>query len=251
METPMKPILIAFGILTAVALPSTAQEFFVLTPDLIQPSETGTVLTQPASMGGMLTPSTRVGAPLAPSQQIGGTLTPAAPSGGELEPAEPVGGKLNLGIDIGIDRPAPPEPRPQPLRQVVEELQPMRFPDAFFDTGSAMVKPAGYAVLQILAAELKERPDVTVEIQGHTDSAGTRADNCVLGIDRALAVRSILTDYGISGDHMVAKSFGEDRPADDNSTALGRQNNRRVDIIPHSFGQASDPLDDGSRQCNF
>jgi OOP family OmpA-OmpF porin len=182
---------------------------------------------------------------------MGGTLTRAAPSGGELEPAEPLGGTLNRGIDIGIERPAPPEPTPQPLQQVVEELQPMRFPDAFFDTASAEVRPAGYAVLQILAAELNERPDVTVEIQGHTDSAGTRADNCVLGNDRALAVRRILIDYGISGDRMVTMSFGEDRPAADNSTAQGRQINRRVDIIPHSLGQDSYPIDDRSRQCNF
>lgn len=237
----MKPILTAFGILTAVALPSTAQEFFVLTPDLIHPSETSTVLTQPGAIGGTLTPPTNVGAP----------LTPAAPTGGELEPAEPLGGTLNRGIDIGIDRPAPPEPTPQPLPEVIEELQPMRFPDAFFDTGSAAIRPEGYAVLQILAAELIKRPDITVEIQGHTDSEGTRPDNCVLGNDRALAVRRILTDFGISGDRMVAKSFGEDLPAADNSTAQGRQINRRVDIIPHGLGQDSSPIEEDGNQCVF
>jgi len=247
----MKQILTAFGIVTAVALPSTAQEFFVLTPDLIQPSETGTVLTHSGSMGGTLTPSTSVGVPLAPPQQIGGTLTRAAPSGGELESPESLGGTLNQGIDIGVERPQPPEPTPQPLQRVVVELQPMRFPDAFFDTGSAEVRPAGYAVLQILAAELRERPDVIIEIQGHTDSVGTHADNCILGNNRALAVRRILINYGISGDRMVTKSFGEDRPAADNSTAEGRQINRRVDIIPHSLGQDSNPIDDGSRQCDF
>lgn len=232
----MKQILTALGIVTMATLPATAQEFFVLTPDLIQPSETGTVLTQPQSLGGTLTPSTSVGATLAPSKQIGGALTRAAPSGGELEAAEPLGGALNHGLDIGVDRPKPPEPTPQPLQKVVEELQPMRFPDAFFDTGSAKVKPDGYAVLKTLAAELKQRPDVTVEIQGHTDSVGTRADNYVLGTNRALAVRRILIDYGISGDRMVTKSFGEDRPAADNTTAQGRQTNRRVDIIPHRQG---------------
>jgi len=113
-------------------------------------------------------------------------------------------------------------------------MQPMRFPDAFFDTGSAEVKSAGYAVLQILAAELKERPDVNIEIQGHTDSVGTRADNYLLANDRALAVRRILIEHGISGDRIVTESFGEDRPAADNSTAQGRQTNRRVDIIPYS-----------------
>lgn len=230
----MKRIITAFGFVTTVALPATAEEFFVLTPDLIQRSETGTVLTQPGSFGGKLTQSTSVGAPLAQPQQIGGTLTRAAPSGGELEPAEPLGGALNRGIDIGLDRPKPPAPTPQPLQKVVEELKPMRFPDAFFDTGSAKVKPNGYAVLRILAAELKERPDVTIEIQGHTDSVGTRADNYVLGTNRALAVRRILIDYGISGDRMVTKSFGEDRPTADNATAQGRQTNRRVDIIPRS-----------------
>lgn len=242
----MKQILTAFGIVTAMALPATAEEFFVLTPDLIQPSETGTILTQPGSLGGTLTSSTSVGAPLALPQQIGGTLTHAASSGGELEPAEPLGGTLNRGIDIGIDRPKPPKPTPQPLQQVVEDLQPMRFPDTFFDTGSAKVKPDGYAVLNILAMELKERPDVTVEIQGHTDSVGTRADNCILGNNRTLAVRRILIDYGISGDRMVTASFGEARPTADNSTAQGRQTNRRVDIIPHSNGHSSS-IDDRCR----
>lgn len=110
----------------------------------------------------------------------------------------------------------------------------MRFPDAFFDTGSAKVNPEGYAVLKILAAALQERPDVTIEIQGHTDNVGTRSDNIILGNKRALAVRRILIDNGISGDRMVTKSFGEDRPAADNVTAEGRRINRRVDIIPHS-----------------
>lgn len=229
----MKKILTIFSIVTAVALPATAEEFFVLTPDLIQPSETGTSLTPPGSKGGTLTPPTSAGASLSPPKQIGNTLTRAAPSGGKLEPAEPLGGTLNHGIDIGIDRPKPSEPTPQPLEKVVAELQPMRFPDAFFDSGSAEVKPSGYAVLKILASELKERPDVNVEIQGHTDSVGTRADNYALGNNRALAVRRILIDYGISSDRMVTQSFGEDRPEVDNSTAQGRQINRRVDIIPY------------------
>ncbi|MBU2981168.1 OmpA family protein [Lentibacter algarum] len=228
----MKQILTAFGIVTAMALPATAEEFFVLTPDLVQPSETGTVLTQPESLGGTLAPPENAGAPLAQSQQIGGMLAQATPSGGELEPAEPLGGTLNRGIDIGIERPIPPTP--QPLQEVVEELQPMRFPDAFFDTGSAAVKPAGYAVLLVLAAELNKRPDVIIEIQGHTDSVGTRADNYTLGNNRALAVSRILLDYGVSGERMVTKSFGEDRPEADNSTPQGRQINRRVDIIPRS-----------------
>jgi outer membrane protein OmpA-like peptidoglycan-associated protein len=161
-------------------------------------------------------------------------LTRAVPSGGELKPEELLGGTLNRGIDIGIDRPKPSDPTPQPLQEVIEKLQPMRFPDAFFDTGSAKVKQAGYAVLRTLAAALQERPDVIIEIQGHTDNVGTRADNHVLGNSRALAVRRILIDHGISGGRMVTTSFGEDRPTADNSTTQGRQTNRRVDIIPRS-----------------
>lgn len=247
----MKQFLTAFGIVSVMALPAAAQEFFVLTPDLIQPSETDTVLTQPRSLGGILSPSMSVGSPLVPPQQIGGGLTRAAPSGAELKPAEPMGGTLNHGIDVGIDRPAPPKPVRQPLQKVVEEMKPMRFPGTFFDTGSAQIKPDGYAVLKILAAELKERLDITIEIQGHTDSVGTRADNCVLGNERALAVRRILIANGISGDRMVTKSFGEDRPAAENSTAQGRRTNRRVDIIPRSLGKDSYPIDNGSRQCDF
>ncbi len=68
-------------------------------------------------------------------------------------------------------------------------------------------------------------------VEGHTDSQGQKAYNVELGQKRAQAVREQLVARGVAADRIKAVGIGPDRPIADNTSAEGRANNRRVEII--------------------
>ena len=69
---------------------------------------------------------------------------------------------------------------------------------------------------------------VKVSIEAHTDNVGSNAGNIMLGLDRARAVRDYLVSRGVAAARIRISSAGEDTPATSNSTAMGRQQNRRI-----------------------
>ena len=106
------------------------------------------------------------------------------------------------------------------------------YEDIKFDTGSATIKTASFAVLGEIATVLKQNPDLKVEIQGHTDSAGNLAYNNRLSTNRAEAVRGYLIDQGVNPDQLAATGYGPSQPLVPNDTADGRSRNRRVELKP-------------------
>lgn len=102
----------------------------------------------------------------------------------------------------------------------------------YFDTGSDRVRPESSPTLKEIGAMLTEHPDLKLIIEGHTDNAGSAATNLTLSQKRAEAVKAALvSSYGVSGDRLVAKGLGQTKPAAPNSTAEGRQQNRRVELV--------------------
>jgi OOP family OmpA-OmpF porin len=71
---------------------------------------------------------------------------------------------------------------------------------------------------------------VKVSIEAHTDNVGSNAGNIMLGLDRARAVRDYLVTQGVLPDRIRISSAGEDSPTAPNTTAIGRQQNRRIII---------------------
>jgi outer membrane protein OmpA-like peptidoglycan-associated protein len=69
---------------------------------------------------------------------------------------------------------------------------------------------------------------IKISIEAYTDNIGSRAGNIALGLDRAKAVREFLINQGISADRIAVSSAGGDNPIAPNTTALGRQRNRRI-----------------------
>ena len=67
-------------------------------------------------------------------------------------------------------------------------------------------------------------------IHGHTDNTGTDAINNPLSQNRANSVLSYLSSQGISSARMTARGYGSTSPIADNSSASGREQNRRVEI---------------------
>ena len=71
---------------------------------------------------------------------------------------------------------------------------------------------------------------VKISIEAHTDNVGSNAGNIMLGLDRARAVRDYLVSRGVAAARIRISSAGEDSPAASNTTAIGRQQNRRIII---------------------
>ena len=104
-----------------------------------------------------------------------------------------------------------------------------------FPSGSAVVNPKGKDALGKLAAVLNNNPDITVDIEGHTDSIPIRGryqDNWDLSLARAASiVRILTTDYKVDPMRVVASGHSQYDPVQTNSTTDGRALNRRTDII--------------------
>jgi outer membrane protein OmpA-like peptidoglycan-associated protein len=99
-----------------------------------------------------------------------------------------------------------------------------------FDTGKATFKKESLQTLGSMHTIFHEYPKADFTINGHTDSVGSNKSNQLLSERRANAVRDWLIANGINGDRLTAIGHGEDHPIDDNKTASGRKNNRRVEV---------------------
>ncbi|SEP85683.1 Outer membrane protein OmpA [Solimonas aquatica] len=100
-------------------------------------------------------------------------------------------------------------------------------------------------ILDGVADELKAHPDITVEVDGHTDAKGSDAYNEDLSQRRAEAVVRYLTQAGVDASRMSAKGFGESHPIADNDTDEGREQNRRVELKIMSGGSSAGTSEEG------
>lgn len=82
-----------------------------------------------------------------------------------------------------------------------------------------------------LVTVLNTYPDTDIEVQGHTDSTGTKAYNQTLSVNRAIAVANYLLSHGINSSRVTTKGYGPDVPKYSNSTSEGRAQNRRVEFV--------------------
>lgn len=102
--------------------------------------------------------------------------------------------------------------------------------DVLFETGQATLLPGAALELDPVVRYMRDHPDGSLVIEGHTDSVGSTAFNQQLSEARANAVRNYLLTQGISTDRILARGMGESYPVASNDNAGGRQQNRRVEI---------------------
>ena len=113
------------------------------------------------------------------------------------------------------------------LYQVVLSDDSVKFP-----TDVHALSSEAQARLDEFATKLKtENQNVYLEIQGHTDSKGTKDLNDKLGEERAEAVRRYLNQQGVALNRMATISYGQDAPVAPNDTREGRAQNRRVVVV--------------------
>ena len=114
--------------------------------------------------------------------------------------------------------------------QVVQRAV-IEFDSVYFDFDMSVIRPDAIATLDEVVAALQANPDLTIRIEGHTDSVGTLEYNLALGERRATAVFDYLVDRAIAAARMQTVTFGEESPAASNDTAENRQLNRRAEIV--------------------
>lgn len=99
-----------------------------------------------------------------------------------------------------------------------------------FRFDSAKISPAFAPLFDNAVSTLRQNPNMTVQLKGHTDSTGPAAYNMGLSERRAEAVKNHLVENGIDASRLTTKGFGESNPIAPNDTAEGRAENRRVDF---------------------
>lgn len=126
------------------------------------------------------------------------------------------------------------EPTPEPEVEIVEltmdevEVVKRAFENTEFETDKDIIRPVSFSSLNELALLLSEHPTWKLRITGHTDNMGTAEWNMDLSRRRAESVRVYLANRGIDTARFIVSWHGEEQPIADNSTAEGRQRNRRV-----------------------
>ncbi len=103
--------------------------------------------------------------------------------------------------------------------------------DVLFGTDQARLTPDGMRTVQKLADVLQQNPQRIVLIEGFTDSTGAASYNQQLSERRATAVRSALSDMGVTRERIAIRGYGESYPVAANNTNQSRQLNRRVEIV--------------------
>jgi peptidoglycan-associated lipoprotein len=101
-----------------------------------------------------------------------------------------------------------------------------------FKFGKAVMPDEAKAEIDTLVQKLKSEPNgAFIEIEGHTDSAGTPNGNLLLGLQRAENVkRYIYEQHQVPLHRINIISYGEEKPIAPNKTRDGRAQNRRVVI---------------------
>ena len=137
------------------------------------------------------------------------------------------------GFSSSVTRIEYPEPAASP-RSIERQLASGRKAEVYgiyFAFARADLRPQSETVLREIASALKQHPDWTLRIDGHTDAIGEEAVNLDLSRRRAATVKSALVErYDIAAERLATGGFGESRPRDDNGTSEGRALNRRVEL---------------------
>ena len=108
-----------------------------------------------------------------------------------------------------------------------------------FATNSSALSPNAVSSLNTVADVLTQYPETTITVAGHTDNTGNDRINNPLSQQRAQSVASYLNGRGVAANRVRTVGYGSRSPIADNSTEVGRAQNRRVEILINPTSQAS------------
>jgi chemotaxis protein MotB len=107
--------------------------------------------------------------------------------------------------------------------------------DVLFDSGKADLTPKAREIINKVA-EIIRQNDKNVRVEGHTDNIPINTlrfpSNWELSTTRAVnVVKYLIEENGIEAKRLSASGYSDQHPVDDNNTQVGRQKNRRVDMV--------------------
>jgi len=103
--------------------------------------------------------------------------------------------------------------------------------DVLFASGQATLYPSAMRSVQQLAQLMQHFPARRVVVAGYTDNTGSELFNLELAQRRAEAFSQAMIEAGVAADRIDLQAPGPAYPVADNSTAAGRQANRRIEIL--------------------
>lgn len=151
----------------------------------------------------------------------------------------------NLQDPIVAPAPVPePEPQPEPVKEIKQAIQKAVQEEkkeftidfeklskrSLFEFDSDKIAEENYSGLDVVADFLKETPNVTVKVEGHTDNIGEQGYNQDLSERRAKSIANYLIEKGVEQDRITTEGFGFSKPIASNDTAEGRAQNRRTEM---------------------
>ncbi|MGH7988174.1 MAG: OmpA family protein [Candidatus Binataceae bacterium] len=139
-----------------------------------------------------------------------------------------------IGYLMAPPTPAPPPPPPPPLPPPPPPpvAQRIILRGVHFNFDKAIIRPVDKPVLDEAAQVLKQHPDMTVNVDGYCDAIGGYAYNLKLSRRRADAVTRYLEGQGVQSNRLIPRGYGKTHFVATNSTAEGRAQNRRVELVP-------------------
>ncbi len=112
----------------------------------------------------------------------------------------------------------------------VEDEELITLSDLNFGSGSAVIRPNSFPALNKFIEYVNERPDVLIQLEGHTDFAGNDDANMRLSEARVEAVADYITSNGVKKSRVSTKAFGGTQPLTRDRSPEGRASNRRVEV---------------------
>lgn len=116
------------------------------------------------------------------------------------------------------------------LMQPLEVNSKIDLDPVFFVQSKALILEKSFPALKKLADFLKENPNISIRVEGHTDNVGKENELIRLSEDRANALKNFLLKEGIEKKRVETIGFGDKFPLNDNSTEELKKVNRRVEI---------------------
>ena len=113
----------------------------------------------------------------------------------------------------------------------IEVGKPYTIDDIYYETSSSEIDPNSKLLLSEFAEYLKRNKSLKIEIRGHTDNVGGRAENLQLSKERADKVMQYLKVLGMPTSRMTSQGFGPDKPIAPNTSEEGKAKNRRTEFV--------------------
>ena len=108
--------------------------------------------------------------------------------------------------------------------------QSIRLDHLIFEVGKSAIDPSSYDELDEIAAMLIDSPDIIIQLEGHTDNAGSAQANMKLSQDRVDAVKKYLLSKKVNKSQVKTKAFGGTMPVAKGNSPEERNLNRRVEM---------------------